>query len=195
MFAEPPDLDGRLVEAVERLGDTARALLRRAAAAPGLSPPQAQLLLRITSATAPRTGTGALAGWLEVSAPTVSDALGSLAAKGLAERARPSDPRAWTATPRGHDVARRLRRWRDPLLAALLDQPAARKADALTALLQMIATLNADGHISTARTCLTCRFLRDDPPGDAWWCTLLDTALAPADLRVDCPEHAARPTA
>lgn len=195
MGGEPPDLDGRLADAVERLGDAARAMLRRAAAAEGLSPTQAQLLLRITSATAPREGTGALAGWLEVSAPTVSDALGSLAGKGLAGRGLPPDPRAWAATPRGDEVARRLRHWRDPLLAALHDQPAARRAEALNSLLGVIAALNAHGHISTARTCLTCRFLRDDPGSDRSWCTLLDTALAPADLRVDCPEHAPRPSA
>lgn len=193
MVGEPPDLDGRLSDAVERLGDAARAMLRRAAGAEGLSPTQAQLLLRISSAAAPAEGTGALACWLEVSAPTVSDALGSLADKGLAARGRSRGSRAWAATPRGLEVARRLRHWRDPLLSALRDQPTARKADALTSLLGVIAALNAEGHISTARTCLTCRFFRDDPAGDAWWCTLLDTALAPATLRVDCPEHAARP--
>lgn len=188
MIGESPDLDGRLVDAVERLGDAARAMLRRAGGAEGLSSTQAQLLLRITSATAPPEGTGALAGWLEVSAPTVSDALRSLAGKGLAERGRPPDPRAWAATPRGVEVARRLRHWRDPLLAALHDQPTEWKADALTSLLRAIAELNTAGHISTARTCLTCRFFRGDPAVDAW-CTLLDTTLSPATLRVDCPDH------
>lgn len=91
-------------------------------------------------------------------------------------------------------MAHRLRGWRDPLLAALSDQPATRKAEALSALLQVIADLNADGHISTARTCLTCRFFGEDPRGDAW-CTLLQTALAPATLRVDCAEHRPRSTA
>lgn len=100
MGDEPPGLDRRLADAVERLGDAARAMLRRAAAAEGLSPTQAQLLLRITSDTAPPEGTGALAGWLEVSAPTVSDAVRTLARKGLAERGRPPDPRAWAATAR-----------------------------------------------------------------------------------------------
>lgn len=188
MVDEPPELDRRLADAVERLGDTARAMLRRTAAAEGLSPTQAQLLLRITSATAPPEGTGALAGWLEVSAPTVSDALHTLAGKGLAERGRSPGPRAWTVTERGREVAGRLQRWRDPLLAALRDEPPAAKAQALTSLLQMIAALHAEGHISVARTCLTCRFFRGDPAGDAW-CTLLDTALSPASLRVDCPEH------
>lgn len=194
MVGESPDLDGRLVDAVERLGDATRAMLRRAASEEGLSPTQAQLLLRITSDTAPPEGTGALAGWLEVSAPTVSDALRILAGKGLVERGQAPDARAWTATTRGSDVARHLQRWRDPLLAALRDQPATRKASALSSLLGVIAELNGGGHISTARTCLTCRFFRGDPASDGW-CTLLDTALAPATLRVDCPEHLTRTSA
>lgn len=188
MVDEPSDLDRRLADAVERLGDAARAMLRRAATAEGLSPTQAQLLLRITSDTAPPEGTGALAGWLEVSAPTVSDAVRTLAGKGLAQRGQCPGSRAWTATARGREVAHRLRRWRDPLLAALCEQPATMKARALSALLQAVAELNASGHISTARTCLTCRFFGGDPTGDAW-CTLLATALSPATLRVDCPEH------
>ncbi len=194
MAHEPPELDQRLVDAVERLGNAARAMLRRAAAAEGLSPTQAQLLLRITSDAAATEGTGALAGWLEVSAPTVSDAVQTLARKGLAERGRLPGRRGWTATARGRGAARRLLRWRDPLLAAVGDQPDAAKASALALLLQMIAELNAGDHISTARTCLTCRFFSGDPVGDAW-CALLETALVPATLRVDCPEHRPRSSA
>ncbi|MDN5750871.1 MAG: MarR family winged helix-turn-helix transcriptional regulator [Pseudonocardia sp.] len=194
MVGEPPDLDGRLADAVERLGDAARAMLRRSAAADGLSPTQAQLLLRITSGSAPREGTGALAGWLEVSAPTVSDALRTLAVKGMVERGQPPEPRVWTATPRGLETARQLRHWRGPLLGALRRQATERKAEALASILQVIAELNVDGHISTARNCLTCRFFRGEQAGEGW-CTLLDTALSPATLRVDCPEHrAAAPT-
>jgi hypothetical protein len=113
----------------------------------------------------------------------------------LVKRGRPPEPRAWAATARGREIAQRLRQWREPLLAALRDQATERKAEALSSLLQVIAELNVGGHISTARTCLTCRFFRGDQTGDTLWCTLLDTALAPATLRVDCPEHLTRPSA
>ncbi|GEL20112.1 MarR family winged helix-turn-helix transcriptional regulator [Pseudonocardia asaccharolytica] len=191
MAHEPADLDQRLMDAVERLGAAARAMLRRSALAEGLSLTQAQLLLRITADTAPPQGTGSLAGWLEVSAPTVSDAIQTLVRKGMVERGLRSG-RAWTATAIGRAVARRLRRWQDPLRAALGGQPDAAKATALETLLHTIAELNVGGHISTARTCLTCRFFRADPEA---WCALLETALAPADLRVDCPEHEPRTSA
>jgi DNA-binding MarR family transcriptional regulator len=188
MADEPPDLDRRLVDAVERLGDAARAMLRRAAASEGLSPTQAQLLLRITSHAMSAEGTGALAARLEVSAPTVSDAIHTLARKGLAER---GEPRAWRATARGRDVAERLQRWRDPLLAALAEHPTQAKATTLASLLVAVAELNRSEHISTARTCPTCRFFRGDPYGAAW-CELLRAPLAPETLRVDCPDHRAR---
>lgn len=183
MADAPADLDQRLAEATERLGDAARAMLRRAAVTERLSLTQAQLLLRL--ATDAHLGTGALAGRLSVSAPTVSDALGSLAAKGLLER---DAPRRWALTARGEQVAHRLAAWRDPLLAALRNQPVEAKADALAVLLTGIAELNRAGLISTARTCLTCRFFDQHAEADAW-CGLLETSLAPADLRVDCPEH------
>ncbi|MGD9525395.1 MarR family winged helix-turn-helix transcriptional regulator [Pseudonocardia sp.] len=191
MADEPPDLDQRLVDAIERVGDAARAMLRRAAAAEGLTPTQTQLLLRITSDTAPAQGTGTLASWLEVTAPTVSDAVQALARKGLAERvpdATEPRRRVWSATPAGLQAAARLRGWRDPLLTALGDQRDGAKAGALSLLLTTIAALNARGLISTARTCLTCRFFSGEPDGEAW-CALLETPLVPATLRVDCPEH------
>jgi DNA-binding MarR family transcriptional regulator len=188
MADEPPDLDRRLVDAVERLGDAARVMLRRAAAGEGLSPTQAQLLLRITAAA---EGTGVLAARLEVSAPTVSDAIHSLVRKGLAERGEPPEPRAWRATARGREVAQRLKHWRDPLQVALAEHPTEAKATTLASLLVAIADLNMSGHISTARTCPTCRFFRGDPYGAAW-CALLRAPLAPSTLRVDCPDHRAR---
>lgn len=193
MVEKPAELDQRLVEATERLGDAARAMLRRAATAERLSPTQAQLLLRITSPSAPEQGTGSLADWLEVSAPTVSDALAALAAKGLVERAHAGPRRVWTATPSGRRAATRLAAWRNPLLAALRDRPTRAKADTLAELLNVIAQLNAGGFISTARTCLTCQFFRPRGPDDPW-CLLLQRPLAPAALRVDCAEHVpARP--
>lgn len=78
-------LDARLIDAVERLGDAGRAMLRDAAKREGLSVTQAQLLLRVTTPTAGPQSTGSFARWLEVSAPTVSDAASALVRKGLLE--------------------------------------------------------------------------------------------------------------
>ncbi|MFJ9692184.1 MarR family winged helix-turn-helix transcriptional regulator [Kitasatospora sp. NPDC101183] len=187
-------LDGRVVDAVERLGDAGRAMLREAAKGEGLSVTQAQLLLRVTTAGAGPQSTGSFARWLEVSAPTVSDAAAALVRKGLLESVPDvTDTRrsAWVPTGAGREVAGRLHGWRDPLVAGLAACSPEDRATALRVLLEAVASLNRTGRITVARTCLTCRFLREEAPdgraGD--WCGLLGAPLAAADLRVDCPEH------
>jgi DNA-binding MarR family transcriptional regulator len=188
------DLDARLIDAVERLGDAGRAMLRDAAKREGLSVTQAQLLLRVTTPTAGPQGTGSFARWLEVSAPTVSDAASALVRKGLLEAVPDvADTRrsSWVPTGPGREVAERLHGWRDPLTAGLSACSPQERAAALRVLLETIASLNRTGRITVARTCLTCRFLRDEAPdGRAGeWCGLLKAPLGAADLRVDCPDH------
>ncbi|MFD7900931.1 MarR family winged helix-turn-helix transcriptional regulator [Kitasatospora sp. NPDC059722] len=191
---EPDSLDARLIDAVERLGDAGRAMLRDAAKREGLSVTQAQLLLRVTSPTAGPQSTGSFARWLEVSAPTVSDAAAALVRKGLMESVPDlADNRrsSWVPTGPGREVAERLHGWRDPLTGGLSASAPEDRATALRVLLEAIASLNRTGRITVARTCLTCRFLGDEhPDGRAGeWCGLLEAPLGAADLRVDCPEH------
>ncbi|MEV4556827.1 MarR family winged helix-turn-helix transcriptional regulator [Kitasatospora sp. NPDC049285] len=185
-------LDRRLIDAIERLGDAGRAMLRDAARREGLSVTQAQLLLRVTTPGAGPQSTGSFARWLEVSAPTVSDAAAALVRKGLLESVPdPGDSRraAWLPTAPGRDVAERLHHWSEPLAAGLGTASDAEQAGALRVLLEAIASLHRTGRITVARTCLTCRFHRTEADGD--WCDLLHSPLAPEALRVDCPEHQA----
>ncbi|GAA2745780.1 hypothetical protein [Kitasatospora cinereorecta] len=186
--------DGRLIDAVERIGDAGRAMLREAAKREGLSLTQAQLLLRVTTPSAGPQSTGSFARWLEVSAPTVSDAASALVRKGLLEAVpgmTGSGRSSWVPTTAGREAAERLHTWRDPLTSALAACAPEERAVALRVLLEAVASLHRTGRITVARTCLTCRFFQLDRPGDASgdWCGLLAAPLAPADLRVDCPEH------
>src|SRR5690606_41241672 len=69
------------------------------------------------------------------------------------------------------------------------------KAALLQALLTLLAAMQRDGILATARMCPTCRhFVADRHAGaeQPHHCLLLDRPLAPRDLRADCPEHAAR---
>jgi DNA-binding MarR family transcriptional regulator len=189
---------GRLVDAVERIGEAARGMLRDAAKREGVSVTQAQLLLRVTTPGAGPQSTGSFARWLEVSAPTVSDAAAALVRKGLLESVPDlADSRraAWVPTPAGREAAERLHQWRAPLVAGLAGSSPAEQATALRTLLGAIASLNRTGHLAIARTCLTCRFHGDRHPDGAAgdWCGLLEAPLATADLRVDCPEHQPAP--
>jgi DNA-binding MarR family transcriptional regulator len=189
------DLDTKLVAALERVGQALRVELREPAMDEGLSPTQAQILLRLASERPPGQRVGALAAALDVRQPTISDAVAALERKGLLER-RPDagDARAakLALTAHGRAVADRLSGWDERARAELRRLPRQARQALLTLLLDLIAGLQAAGVVGVARTCPTCRFFRFQVrPGMArpHRCALLDMPLGPGDLRLDCPEH------
>ncbi|HLV11304.1 MAG TPA: MarR family transcriptional regulator [Trueperaceae bacterium] len=187
------DLDAKLVAAAERLGQALRALLRREARRHGLSPVQLQVLIQVGQRAYPKR-VGALAARFDVSAPTLSDAVAALEAKGLVVRRPAADDRRAVElelTAAGREVASRAEGWADGVTALAAALPTADKLQAFATLTALIAGLQAEGVVSVARMCRTCRFLREgtDTP---YWCALLELPLEREDLRVDCPEHEPR---
>jgi DNA-binding MarR family transcriptional regulator len=194
--ALPPgsrDLDTKLVAALERVGQALRFELREEARRHGLTPTQAQILLRVASEPPARRRVGALAATLDVRQPTVSDAVATLERKGLVVRGPdPADARAAALrlTRRGRDVADRLDAWDERARAAACRLPEEQRERSLSLLLDLIGALQGTGVVGVARTCPTCRFFRSGSrPGTAAHCALLDLPLGPGDLRLDCPEH------
>lgn len=200
-MSEPPghtDVAARLAAALERIGAAGRTLLRTAASAHGLSPTQAQLVLRLRqTADEPNQHEPlALARWLDVSAPTVSDAVAALERKGLVSRAvgGPDLRRVSVRlTARGSSVAGELADWDAPLRAAVTaagSPPDAGLPALLELSLRTIAALQRAGVVTVARTCTACRFFQPRSDADTpYWCGLLDAPLEPATLRLDCPEY------
>jgi len=187
-------LDRRLLDAVERLGHGLRALAHRSARAAGLSALQQQTLLGIAGHPPARRGVGALAAEFDVTTPTVSDAVAALVRKGLVVRDTAPDARRRVLglTDSGAAVAAALRGWDGPALEALRGLDEHDKGAALDVTLTVIAALVADGTISVARTCSTCRHFRPDRHRDRaapHHCALLELPLSQAQLRTDCPEH------
>jgi DNA-binding MarR family transcriptional regulator len=183
-------LDAKLVGALDRAGHALDAELRRSARAGGLTATQARVLLRLSAEPAERRRVGALAAEFDVRQPTVSDAVSALERKRLVRRrAARDDARAvdLELTERGRRVAADLSDWDERVRSSLGGLAGERKEAALSLLLDLLADLNRQGVIAEARMCTTCRFFRS--PG---YCTLLEVALEPADLRVDCPEHQPR---
>jgi DNA-binding MarR family transcriptional regulator len=196
--ALPPgsrDLDTKLVAALERVGQALRFELREHARRQGLTSTQAQILLRLTSEPHRRRRVGALAATLDVSQPTVSDAVAALERKGLVERRPdPADARATALQPTssGIDVVDRLEAWDERVRSEVRDLPEAEKQRSLSLLLDLIAALQRAGVVGIARTCPSCRFFRFNPRPTAsarHYCALLDVPLGSGDLRLDCPEH------
>jgi DNA-binding MarR family transcriptional regulator len=192
------DLDTKLVAALERVGQALRVELRERAGVDGLTPTQAQILLRLACERPPHRRVGALAAALDVRQPTISDAVAALERKGLVGRRRDAaDARAATLrlTARGRAAGDRLAGWDERARAELRRLPQQARQASLSLLLDLIAGLHRAGVVGVARTCPTCRFFRFEArPGAArpHHCALLEMPLGDADLRLDCPEHEQR---
>ena len=191
----PPDVDAKLVAALERVGQALRVQMWDTAKQHGLSPTQLQVLLRLASDPPARRRIGVLAGELDVTHPTVSDAVAVLRRKGLVYRDPASRKAALSLSARGRAVAAGLTDWDQRTREQLADLPVADKHATLGLLLDLIAGLQSSGAITVARMCVTCRFFRRDAhPNSArpHHCALVDAPLGSGELRVDCAEHEPR---
>jgi DNA-binding MarR family transcriptional regulator len=187
------DLDRKLAAALERVGQAVRVQLWDRAKAHGLTPTQLQVLLRLAYDQEERRRVGALATELDVTQPTISDTVAALLRKGLIERHRSGEnPRSplLSLSPRGAGLAEALEQWDIRMRKVIAALPAEEKAEMLRLLFKLMIGLQREGVVTVARMCVTCRFFRQDAHGPGQHhCALLDLPLAPADLRVDCPEH------
>jgi DNA-binding MarR family transcriptional regulator len=191
----PPDLDAKLVAALERVGQALRVQMWDTAKQHGLSPTQLQVLLRLAADPEARRRIGVLAAELDVTHPTVSDAVAVLRRKGLVERESASRRAALSLSARGRAVADGLAAWDERTRDQLAGLGGGDKQATLRLLLDLIAGLQRCGAITVARMCVTCRFFRRDAhPGAArpHHCALVDAPLGTGELRVDCAEHEPR---
>ena len=192
---DPEDsLERSLAAALERIGNALATRLRRNATDRGLSALQLQILQQLPRLPLGDRTVSRLALRLQVTQPTVSDAVATLVGKGLLVRAPDRvDGRRSQLQPTAAAIT--LISAADPVdaVAQLLGQlDKARIATTLEVLLDLIAEMDAAGMISRTAACTTCRFfLRDHHPDPAapHHCRLLDQPLSTGDLRVHCPEH------
>jgi DNA-binding MarR family transcriptional regulator len=195
LSAQHGDVDGKIVAALERLGQVFWILLREKAQEYGLSPIQARFLVYLLYHDVELRRVSQLAREFGLTQATVSDAVDSLEAKGLVGREHwPEDGRVMTLrlSPQGELVAAELSTWADAVKEHLDLCPSEEKEVVMRFLMSLIGGLQRSGVITVARMCVTCRFLqRDAHPGthSPHHCRLLDVPLAGSDLRVDCPEH------
>jgi DNA-binding MarR family transcriptional regulator len=190
-----PDIDAKLVAALERVGQALRVQMWDEAKQHGLSPTQLQVLLRLSTDPPARRRIGVLAGELDITHPTVSDAVAVLRRKGLVDR-DPANRRATLSlSARGRALADRLAGWDERTRGQLAHLPVADKDATLRVLLDLIAGLQRTGAITVARMCMTCRFFRRDAhPGTIrpHHCALVDAPMGAGELRIDCAEHEPR---
>jgi DNA-binding MarR family transcriptional regulator len=190
-----PDLDAKLVAALERVGQALRVQMWDKAKQHGLSPTQLQALLRLATDPPKRRRIGVLAAELDITHPTVSDAVAVLRRKGLVDRDPQRRRAVLSLSGRGRALANELADWDRRTREQFADVPAADKQTTLRLLLDLIAGLQRSGAITVARMCVTCRFFDRDAHPDAsqpHHCALVDMPMSGDDLRVDCAEHEPR---
>jgi DNA-binding MarR family transcriptional regulator len=188
----PPDVDAKLAAALERVGQALRVQMWDKAKPHGLSPTQLQVLLRLASDPPARRRIGVLAGELDVTHPTISDAVAVLRHKELVDRDSGSRKAALSLSARGRAMAAGLADWDQRTRQQLADLPVGDKHATLRLLLDLIAGLQRSGAITVARMCVTCRFFRRDAHPDSTQphhCTLVDAPMGAGELRIDCAEH------
>jgi DNA-binding MarR family transcriptional regulator len=189
----PPGLPAKVLDALGRLARGQRAHRQAVATQHNVTPLQLELLATLAAAPPPDPLVGHLARELAVTQPTITDSLRALDAKGLIARdADPADRRRTTValTPAGTAIADQLAAADHRLLDAVTSLDPHQQEQVLTSLLDLIAALVDADVIDVARTCTTCHHHqllperhpplhppRHRPP--------------PAELRVNCPDHAA----
>jgi DNA-binding MarR family transcriptional regulator len=189
------DIDAKLMAALERVGQALRVQIWDTARQHGLSPTQLHVLLRLATDPPTRRRIGVLARELDVTHPTVSDAVAALRRKGLVDRDPASRNAGLSLSARGRAVADALADWDQRTRAQLAERPSADKHAMLRLLLDLIAGLQRSGAITVARMCVTCRyFCRDAHPDSSrpHHCALVDAPIGSGELRVDCAEHEPR---
>ncbi len=193
---EPPDLDAKIVVALERLAGVFRYLQWQEAAPLGLSPLQLQLVVFLRFHPPGQSTVSYLARECGVSRGTVSDAVKSLEQKGFVSRhAEPVDLRSHhlRLTPAGAQLAERAGQFAAPLQGPVSSLPVRQRQGLYGSLLTVLHQLQRAGVIPLQRLCFSCRHYAQLPgrqPAGGHFCHLLNLPLEGPQLRIDCPEHA-----
>lgn len=190
-----PELDARIVAALERLVQALHRALWAVAWEKNLSVTQAQVVLYLQTHGDEAITITDLARRFGLKHATLSDAVRVLVAKGLLKRRpQPNDARAGRLrlSRPGRAAARSLANWAKQVQQQVAKLSPAAKVQLLGTLLELIGGLQRAGTISVARMCTTClfheanRYANPDAPHHY---RLLDQPLQLVELRVECPDH------
>lgn len=198
--AETEPLPQRIAVGLNKVGLALKFQGWQAAGARGLSPLQGQILAMLTTA---RRGLkpSVIAERLAVSAPTISDSVKTLTAKGFVERrADEHDARVSLVvlTTKGRLEARSTAGWPDFLAGAAEVLSEGEQEAFWRGLMKMIATLQREEQIPISQMCLTCTHFRPNvhrDPSLPHHCAFIDAPMGARHLRLDCADHDEAPSA
>jgi DNA-binding MarR family transcriptional regulator len=190
-------LSRRIVAGLGKIALVLRSRAWKGAGAAGVTPTQADML-RLLDESAQGLRLSNLAKLLGISAPTASDSINALVAKGLVAKEPGSDRRSVSLKPtaRGTEVAAQVSDWPDFLARAVDTLPAAEQGALLRALLKVLRALQESNDIRPQRMCVTCRYFRPYVHAEGphpHHCDLVGAAFGDRALRLDCPEQEEAP--
>jgi DNA-binding MarR family transcriptional regulator len=183
----------RVTAGLAKIGLVLRSRAWKGAGNAGVTPSQGHALALLRDAPEGLRLAG-LAKLLGISAPTASDMVNALVAKGLVAKQPGPDRRSinLVLTPEGEASADRTREWPDFLADAVDTLPAVEQAGLLRGLVRVIRALQVNGDIPMQRMCVSCHFFRPyahDDPVNPHHCAYVDAPFGDRHLRLNCGEH------
>lgn len=188
------DLDAKLVLAFERISHVFRILLWEQTKKYNLSPIQTQILIYIYRQPEFDRNVTTLAQRLNITKPTVSDAVKSLELKKLiSKKIDKEDSRFYylDLTPKGQELVKKIESWGDKVKNNFKFISESDKSNLYEILLKLLINFEESGIINRNRICFTCRHfdIKKKNKNTLYFCQLLNLPLKTRELRVDCPEH------
>ena len=183
-------LESKIVVGLERIAEAFRVLLWQESNTFGLSPIQIQLLIFIHFHTQRQARVSYLAKEFNLTKPTISDAVGSLAQKSLIQKiVDEKDSRSYSIklTALGKETAQQLATFANPLKKPLLQMNQTEKEQLWQGLLTIMNGLQQSNIISLQRMCFSCTHYQLKQEGH--FCALLQKKLQNHEIRIDCPEY------
>ena len=187
------EIDGKIVDALGRVSQAFRVLIRNEGKLNALSPIQIQILIFLLFQPEERCKVTSLARQFDLTKATISDSIKSLAQKCLAEKyTDTADVRSHmiVLTARGRELAIKSAGFTSAIERPLEMVSPMQKEFIFMGLLQLVGQLHRAGIISIQRMCFTCRHY--DHSGSSHYCKLLEKGLENQELKLDCADHQLR---
>ncbi|MEQ8924686.1 MAG: MarR family transcriptional regulator [Fulvivirga sp.] len=187
--AQIGSIDNKLAATLHKIGEVYKYLLLQKGKQFGLSPIQVQILLFVAyHENASYRTVSYLSQELNITKPTVSDAVKVLHQKGYIDKSINEDTRSYSIVlkDKGRKILPDLESFDQTVVTSIKSIDKEIKPELLENLLMALSRLQEHGAVNTQRMCFNCKFLQND--AGKFYCKLLNKNLTKPDLRVDCPE-------
>lgn len=189
-------IESKILNGLERISETLKALLWEQAKVYGISPVQIQILLFVSNHRPDLCNVSYIAKNFNITKATVSDAVKILLKKEFLEKDfSPLDNRRFnmTITAKGSETVSQLSNYALPLTEELSSFQEPELFEMFQTISKLIFQLNQKGIIQVQRTCFNCHHYKGDR-NKRHFCNLLNQKLRSQEIRLDCNEYEDKPT-